>query len=637
MSARRAWQLARDHRLFVLILAAIFISRVPFLANLHAVLLLNQDFNPEHFGHLFFENDIPAADDSEAGENAGTFSLVSIYYWLPLLAYRIGVPFQFFSGLHALLALPLLSFGIYRLTLALFGNPKIACLAVLVFLFKDFALFRLNLGYPILLNSTIYQSDPAYIFVLFSISAILEKRQMMAASWIAMLGLLNPTSAATLGACYVLYLGFSGELRPMSRKTFISLLIIGFAAFVAFVCVTAATPLRNPAPEAARGLAILGNSHLNPHISMPAIFLAVQCLIFAGLIFTIFVERSLAASQIETDRRTCARQLGYALFAAYLIFGWCGYWLLYVMSPALLVMVAPAKIFMVAAIYLAPYVAYALYWVGNRYPIGTVTAVGFGVVFVDKTWLVWLRTADASIVGGLLLCLLIVVLGALMARYTRLERRQASSMWLYAVITLFLYDFGQSATRIFRSGDVAVGNAFYQIQLQIKKQTPSDSIFVPYRYPGTLSNPYGPFRNWPFRTYSRRGGFGFWAVGRNIYFNSARRHELESAGFAAFGVDFWDSVLGEADAAKRRDPLFYYTGIRTDGGMPRLEATPVWTILAKPYDALQETVSKMTLDEFKKRSAALGASHVIVSRDRGAGTELHGLLENDYFVVLPVK
>ena len=122
-----------------------------------------------------------------------------------------------------------------------------------------------------------------------------------------------------------------------------------------------------------------------------------------------------------------------------------------------------------------------------------------------------------------------------------------------------------------------------------------------------------------------------------MYFNTNLRHNLEATHYAAFGINLWDKVLCEADAARRESPFFYYTGIRFDGGMPRMEATPIWTILSAPYDELKDRLLRMSLDEFKQRAAAMGASHVIVSLDPGMGREHGAIVENGYFSVVEVE
>lgn len=56
----RIGKLLKEHNLFAVMLALIIVSQPPYLANLHAVMLLGRDFSMEHFGHLFVENDIHA-------------------------------------------------------------------------------------------------------------------------------------------------------------------------------------------------------------------------------------------------------------------------------------------------------------------------------------------------------------------------------------------------------------------------------------------------------------------------------------------------------------------------------------------------------------------------------------------------
>jgi len=48
-------------------------------------------------------------------------------------------------------------------------------------------------------------------------------------------------------------------------------------------------------------------------------------------------------------------------------------------------------------------------------------------------------------------------------------------------------------------------------------------------------------------------------------------------------------------------------------------------------------ISEMTLEQFLPHAAWLAAIHVIVSRDPGGTTECKGIVENDDFVVVPVK
>lgn len=617
-----------------IVLAVILLSRIPFLLDIHAITLLNQDTNAEHFGRLFLNHDIPVQDDSEVGENARTFSLVSIYFWLPLAFFRLGVPFEFLAGLHLLFVLPLAALGIYRLSMSIFGDRHIAVLGMLVFLFGDFLFFRLNLGYPLLLNRAHYYSDGNVVPILFALSAMLDRRHLASSVWIALLALCNPTSAVSLTACYLMFMILSGDLGRKTPGIMLSFVIIASGALLSFVFVRLAMPIQFPAPEAARDLAILGNAHFHPHISNPVTFLLAQATFACGMSYAIFVERRadrISTHAVQSSRSYC---MSVAMLALYISFGWGAYWILFVTSPTLALVFAPAKAFVIVALFLCPYLGHALYRAWQRLPMWTVVAVAFLVLGFEFN-LIW--TGRYLLVIATF-CVALTVASRYLPRAIDDGRKGRYRSLLFAALFLVLVsDFGWNATKIFRSGEVAVARAFYDIQLQIREKTPASAFFVPFRYAGTTTNPFGAFRNWPFRTYSRRGANLFWLAGRNIYYNSARRHALEVSSYAAFGIDLWDSVITKARTERQANALLYFTGIHIDGWRPRAESCAIWSTLVEPYDMLKRKVAAMNLDEFRIAAEALGATHILVSRDPGMGPKLNGMLGNEYFVVVPVK
>lgn len=625
----------QEHYLYAIVLVVIVITRLPLLANLHELVLLNQDTNPEHFGRLFFDHDMPVEDDSEVGENSRTFSLASLYFSLPLLFFRFGIPFDFFAGLHALFVLPIISYGIYRLAIEIHGEKRIACLAVLIFLFRDFLVFRLNLGYPLVLNQMIYYSDANVIFILFALIAMIRVRLITAACWIGLLVLCNPTAIGTISTCLVLFLYLSRrESLPSHRQIFISFLVLVGAAGAAFIAVLAATPIRNPAPEAARILSIQLNAHFAPHIESPIRFLFAQFVFVAILIYAIFVETSRQRKGASQANAFLAPlHLSYAMFAAYVCCGWIAYWTLYIFWPVVFVMFAPAKSFMICSIYICIYVAHALYLFWSRWATSTVVVLGFVILFFQP------ENVGYPTYRPILFTMLLVISGIdVVARErTGLINRWRIDVGFSVLLLVMICDFLQHSTQVFRSGQLNTASAFYDIQLEIKNKISPQAIFVPYRIVGAVRNQYGPFGNWPFRTYSRRGANAFWLTGRNIYYNSALRHQLEVQSYAAFGIDYWDDLLRESEKVKKADPLFYYTGLQVVDGKLMLKSTPMWSYSFRSWDKLVSMVSTMSLAEFMQVAARLGATHVIVSRDPGQASQIVSGIQNDYFVVLSVN
>lgn len=627
--------LLQEHYLYAIVLGVIFITRFPFLANLQELVLLNQDTNPEHFGRLFFDHDIPEEDDSEVGENSRTFSLASLYFSLPLLFFRFGVPFDFFAGLHALFVLPIISYGIYRLAIEIHGDKRVACLAVLVFLFRDFLVFRLNLGYPLVLNHMIYYSDANVIFILFALLAMIRARLITAACWIGLLALCNPTAIGTITVCLVLFLYFSQrESLPLHRQIGIPCLVLVGAAAIAFLAVQAATPIKNPAPEAARILSIQLNAHFAPHVESPMRFLFAQVILVVILTYAIFVEKFRRRKGASEENAFLAPlHLSYAMLAAYVCCGWIAYWILYVFWPVVFVMFAPAKIFMLCSIFICIYVAHALYYFWSRWGLSTVVVLGFVILYFQP------ENVGYPAYRPILFALLLVVAGIdVAARKMRgVFNRWHINAGFSVLLLVMVFDFLQYSNYVFRSGQLNAASAFYDIQLQIKSKISPQAIFVPYRGVGTVRNQYGPFGNWPFRTYSRRGANAFWLTGRNIYYNSALRHRLEVQSYAAFGIDYWDDLLRESEKMKEADPLFYYTGLQVVDGKFMLKSTPMWSYSFRSWDKLVSLVSTMSLAEFSRIAIRLGATHVIVSRDPGQMAKTVSGIQNDYFVVLPVN
>jgi len=199
-----------------------------------------------------------------------------------------------------------------------------------------------------------------------------------------------------------------------------------------------------------------------------------------------------------------------------------------------------------------------------------------------------------------------------------------------------LCDTAYATVKPFIDKRIEVAEALYDISLKINKQTDPSAVFVPYRMAGTNVNKHGPYMNMAFRTYSRRAIIQYSAIGQNVYYNSLKRHESEEKAFVSAGLVCWRDLMGTAKRLKREDPLAYYVGISFRPSFHFLETTTLNRAYYDKINQLRNYTGALNFDEFMQYAKRLGASHIIVSHDKGVVVPPNPLISNEYFSVYEI-
>ncbi len=617
----------KQHRIFLGIFVILVLIRLPLLWHIPEYLLLNQDYNPTHLGQIFWGEEWPRLDDHEVGENARYLAWTNIYYLIPTLAYKLGVPFNFWYGLHLLLGMPLLLLCQYFLAYVLFRNPGQACFAALNFHFAKW-IFELNFGYTLVFDYSIYQGDiphiPAAAFLVFLIRGNLA----LAGLCSLVLSLLNPTYGVNAWIILMSWMVWRWWRRGYAPEGMIPAgLLAGAGVLGAYVLVTLATPIKAPVPQEVRDFCILTYFHFTPHIFAFKYWVLTASL-FGLLLGAWCIDRWRRPPGEVDNPREPARVMGFFLFI--FLFYYLGvYFLLYVASPSVFILFSPSKSGLFLVFLANAYFSLALYnLLGSYLPYSLLPISVYAyLVYRDQTGML-----VAAVLG------LIWVLGivALIAKKSPgFEFRPMVWSQAGAVALLLLYSCGVTLAQLY-SPRMTHAAQLYDVELKIKESIPKDAIFVPYNPPGS-TNTFGPFRGHPLRTFSRRGVLIYWSLLRNAYFNSQERmaHEVRAYREAG-GIDVWGNMLAKARKSREEEPLRYYLGIRTNPF--QIEKTSYnWEIVLQEKKKLKDYIYPVNLEDYLDYGRRLGATHVLICKDPARKVENYPVLVgNDYFSVIEI-
>lgn len=595
--------------------------------------LLAQDVNQVHLSELFVNNDMPSVDDGEIGENARYLALSNFNFLIPLIGAKLHVDPLYYIGFQMLLMAPLIFLGIYLCAHIVLPNKLFSAFAGLLFFYDDFWLTKINISCPILINKMYYYSDIAHVAAIFLLYFMFRGKYILAALCASIGTMINPTYGLNLSLLVTIGLFVSGRMRRLSRENSISLLVISLVSLSALWLIKMATPIHNPAPLEPRIVSILTYGHMALHINDPFKYFVLMGLLLCLTVLVIVLER---AKYLHGYGTTIPSPEGGSLARSILIFlfiqGIACYWILYIFAPTLIPVLAPYKALMVVAIYLAIYVAYAIYVVFLR-------AWKMSLLFFAPFALLLLKGRYPALPYPV--WVLFVILVMLCIRMVKRDKEKlaspVSNFGLICAIVALLCDVAYSTAKPFIDKRIEVASALYDISLKIKKQTDTGAVFVAYRLPGTHVNNHGPFMSLALRTYSRRGIVPYHSVGRNAYFDSLLRYENEERSFAAAGLSCWKDLEDTLKPMKHDDPLAYYAGVSLRPSFHFLTATTLKKVFYDKIAQLHDYTVGLDFGEYMAFAKRLGASYIIVSHDTGAVLPSSPLIHNGYFSVYKIK
>lgn len=621
-----AWREALGkHSLFAAMLGLMLLVGLWRALNAPEFMLQFSDFNAVKVPALFWERNLPALDDFEVGHLRYHLALSSIYYSVPLLLSRLGVPGEAFVVAHLLLGQTFLLCALYHLGRTLFADARAAAFCAAGFFFNSYWLFIPNLGYQIFFDLWPYHNDLCHPLNLLLISYLLRGRFLPAAACAALATGLNVTTGLSAG----LLLGGCLVLEPQHsagawRQRLVAL-AVGAAGLAYAVGMVLLLPKGVPAPTEARDLAIMSYGHIVIHRNLKLYLIALGFMA-ACLAYALYFEQRLRP-RLGLPALPNARRLLLWALAVTLLFGLGAYWTSYALSPTAFIALSPSKWFVVLCLLLAPYALHALYSLCGRSPLFALAlALAFGLSL--------LREADMA--RHWFMATLAMALAAALLR--RSCAQPHPHLWLTtAMCCLALASWSVTASQPLREGRLAVAADLRSISEKIDQTLPQDALFVQYGLPGARTNFVGSFSHLALRTYSHRGYIPYWSLGRNAYFNSAIRHDFEERAYAAAGLPCWDDLLRQSREARAADPLGFVTGFRS-AALPSLnralgEVTP-WTLLNAKVDTLQSTLAAYTPDQFAAYARSIGGTHLLVAKDPGMTVPFPAQLESAYFAVV---
>ncbi|MBR1270659.1 hypothetical protein JQ629_24600 [Bradyrhizobium sp. AUGA SZCCT0222] len=610
------------HRSILVVLMFVVLLQIPAAVNLKSYILTGQDFNPVNFGQLFLHSDLPAADDVEIGENARTMSFSSLYMWMPLALHYVGLPLESGVLVHALFGLPLLLFGIYFLSFSLFRSSHAAALTALLFPAGNFGLFMTNVGYPILYKNGFYYGDFNHAFAAFALGFLIRGQIIRAAIPLALVLLINPTYGINVAEIFGMTILFSWR-KMLTKETAVALTIVCLSILGAYIQIRASSPVIAPAPFEARRFAIEAYGHITGHIYDLRQYLLGQVTLVLILSFAVLREWR----QKDSNNLVVAA----AVLASFIVFGIVFYFLLFALAPEIFILLSPSKMSMIVSLWAACYAGYGLLEVfrslsAPRLIAACIIPLAYFLGREGQYWSIWAASIWCSACAFLFAG----------TRTTQPDNHTLKAFCFVSISCALLIHLSLSTAWISNRGFFDVRDALLDIEIRASKVLPSDAMILPFRDAPPSINPYGMFANFPFRTYSRRGAVP-WVVGRNAYFNSARRHELEEKVFqAATGRPLWQSILQQSEEMKVNAPAAYYFGLRYSDARLVLGTAGAWTIYQEHVDRMISAVNKMTPDEFRFFAGRAGANYILICKAPGAVATPAAITENAYFALIKV-
>ncbi|MEM6812685.1 MAG: hypothetical protein AAF549_09495 [Pseudomonadota bacterium] len=587
--------------------------------NIQSFILTGQDYNPVYFGKLLWGEADVDFGDSEVGLNRQFLSLSNLYFLIPALFHKWGLPLESMSFIHTILGFPTLIFLYYFVSYSIFRSQKVALFSLGIFMLADFSMFLANIGYPLLFQKSYYYGDFNHIFVLLCFIFLYKDRIILAAASAFLLTLFNPTYGVNLCLLVGLILILKGIL--FKREGVFSSLIMIFGAISALVMMYFATPNNEPISNEVRELAIQSYYHIAPHIYNMKHYVFAQVFIISGLILSCFVT---------AKDKGMLRILPIAASMLYVI-SIVAYWVLYIVEPEIFILFAPSKSLMILSMFVSLFYGFAVYNIlfklKSFFPsIILVLATLFllsmasGIVIQQVIW------AAALISAFLFIVIKIFKPSFISASY--------NPIFCYITVSFLFF---LSFTQVYWLKNPTyfdIPDALLDVSLQIESNINESAYFFAFKpiSEGGDKQPVYSFRYLPLRTYSNKNMVSF-AIGRNSYFDSQTRHNLETKNYKILGISLWDDALVQAKEYRSSMPLYYYLGYR-EGNLSR---SAVGNIVINKVNMMNDIVRDMDTDQYENYARAIGATHIILMHMPDFSIdENKRILGNKYFSVIPL-
>lgn len=628
-------ELFQRHSVFIIIFLFLILIRIPLLFYVHNYTLLGQDINLTNLGLLFWHNDLPSIDTLSVGENRNYLCLSNAYFLIPVMLYKIGIPFEFFIGLHILFGMPLLLLGIYVLSYTLFRDKWAASFSALYFHFGNW-LFLLNNGYPFPFDGGVYYGDINYIFVVFFLVFLFQKRYRLAGMSSFILSSLNPTFGFNSSFILFVYSVFKLYQSRKLHDSFYGSIIAFFGLITSFIMVKLATPIYAPVSVLIRDFCIQASSHIVIHAHDTWRYMIDMSIIF-GLMYCVYIfERRYREKTIIKEKEPHFIELTKMFAIIFVVYSVGVYFLLYISSPSLFIMVSPSKSIMIFCYFVSVYFAFILYSV-----ILSRNIIALLIILLVIILLFNHLGKSGNGAPLVLLQIFLFIIGFVIFYYKNNIYQISPSILQKVVIFILVLYSGWTTTSIIFSERMRYSSALYDIELKIKDKLPKEAIMVPYFMQKSHDPDYIKYYSKvsPLRTYSRRGAIIYHEWGRNEYFNSQAVFQSETKNFKEAGIDLWGEIIEDASQAKRDNSLLYYTGISLNPCCSIARVISPIKIADDKSTRLNKYIDSLDIKGFMDYGHRIGATHIIIQRDPNMKIPLNIpiIVENSYFVVYKIE
>ncbi len=471
-----------------------------------------------------------------------------------------------------------------------------------------------------------YYGDFNHAFAAFALAFLVRGQLARGAAFVAIIVLINPT----YGVNVVDIFGVFALIRrgpKLTRENFVAASIIATSLVGAYIQIKLSTPISNPVPVAERRFAIESYGHIDGHIYDLSRFLIAQSVLVLILIFAVLRESRARSFTINHNLFVAL-----AVLISYLGFGLFLYFLLYAAYPELFIALASSKMSMIVSLWAVCYVGFGLFEILRRHSVSRlVAAIIISYIFyhfekIDQYFGYWFASVASAVCAFFFID----------ERETDDFNTSHREILLGAVLVGLLVSLAGSTAWISNRNYFAASEALLDIEKRSVSVLPANAMVLPFRAAKSSANPYGMFTNFPFRTYSRHGAVT-WVVGRNAYFNSMRRHELEEKIYqAATGEPLWAPMLKRAAEMMAADPAHYYFGLNFAESRVTLGTAGAWQIYMDQVGKMITAVNSMNLSEFTAFARRAGANHILICKDPREGEISPAVLQNRYFALVKI-
>ncbi|OGV35665.1 MAG: hypothetical protein A2020_00435 [Lentisphaerae bacterium GWF2_45_14] len=679
----RLFLAAKKHYLIILALTAIVLARTVLLPHSDEIVLINQDFNPRHFTMLFWNNDIPVFDDNGAGENAKYMGFSQLYYAIPLLGYKIGIPLFIFEWFHILFDIPLLLAGFYTLSYVMTRKTAISIFASF-FAFYCVSETWGSFGYSLIMKDFLYYSDFSLIIICFFLASLYSGRMVLSGFLTGLTVLFHPTLG--VNCCILLFArlfigcAFHNEDK---KKAIISLGIAGVSCIIAAGCTSLALSPEHIDPEI-RNILIASYGHLAPHINGRFFYRFAFCVLIILAAIVIF-KRKIEFLKNASESSFVTVQ---ALLVSTIIQPFFVYAVTFVFIPSIYIMLSPSRFWTLPLIFVSVFLGQLCYKLVEKIGVFPVWGLLILVLFKWKMtpYLLFFKYSSYFYFTILLALILhasnkeklarlydnlrkikptrsdlwflfgIVVLLVLTCYYRRLFSSLAliSAALLVerliytkyrpeifikftrlVVIVLLLVLIAGNVFVVLNNPMLEVKSYEYDISRQINEKLPKNTLIVPYYSPDLSNKLLSSSLRGCIRTYSRRGVIYYWQIGFNAFFDSKMRYDIEDRCFKAAGVDVFSTLLEKSRKLRKENILGYYFGSEKESDLTYSEN--VRDVLLCSMSEFKNKIKGMSLDEFKTYASKIKATHLLMPYDSGRlPPEIKPVCMNKYFCVIEI-